>query len=158
VQNAGTGKAVECVIFVGLPASGKSTFYVTRLAGSHRLISKDLWPSSSDKAARQVRELRQALGAGESVVIDNTSPTLDDRRAIIEIAHAFGARVIGYYFATAPRDAVGRNRARTGKARVPDVAIFAIAKRLVVPTREEGFDELYEVAIAGEGEFTVREM
>jgi len=31
---------------------------------------------------------------------------------------------------------------REGKARVPDVAIYATAKKLVAPSIEEGFDEL----------------
>jgi hypothetical protein len=41
---------------------------------------------------------------------------------------------------------------------VPDVAIFTTAKRMVVPTREEGFDELYRVAIAADRAFEVVEM
>ncbi len=35
-----------------------------------------------------------------------------------------------------------RNEMREGKARVPDVAIYATAKKLVAPSIEEGFDEL----------------
>ena len=98
--------------------------------------------------------MRQALSAGRSVVIDNTNTTLGDRAPVIAIAREFGARVIGYYFATTTREAVGRNRGREGKARVPDVAIFTRAKRLAVPSVEEGFDELYLVAIDPDGGFT----
>ena len=145
----------ECVIFVGLPASGKTTFYSQRFARTHRHISKDLWPSSVKKDSRQARELRDALGNAQSVVVDNTNPTLADRSAVITIAREFKARVIGYYFTATTREAVGRNRGRVGPARVPDVAIFTKAKRMVVPTREEGFDELYSVRIAGEGAFDV---
>ena len=43
------------------------------------------------------------------------------------------------------RECLARNARREGKARVPDVAIFATAKMLVPPSREEGFDELYRV-------------
>ena len=39
----------------------------------------------------------------------------------------------------------------------PDVAIFARAKRMVAPTRGEGFDELYRVSIQEDGEFEVNE-
>ncbi len=145
----------DCLVFVGIPASGKTTFYRQRFAETHRHISKDLWPKSAKKDSRQARELRDALGRGESVVIDNTNPSIADRQAIITTAREFAARVIGYYFSTTTREAVGRNRGREGPARVPDVAIFTAAKRLVAPTRDEGFDELYRVTIAGDGGFDV---
>jgi tRNA uridine 5-carbamoylmethylation protein Kti12 len=38
----------ECVIFVGLPASGKTTFHQQRFAATHRHISKDQSPTASD--------------------------------------------------------------------------------------------------------------
>jgi predicted kinase len=146
----------ECVIFIGLPAAGKTTFYSQRFAGTHRHVSKDLWPASVKKDSRQARELRDALGAGQSVVVDNTNPGLADRAPVIAIARELNARVIGYYFTATTREAVGRNRGRERPARVPDVAIFTKAKRMVVPTREEGFDELYSVTIAGDGAFDVK--
>jgi hypothetical protein len=47
------------------------------------------------------------------------------------------------------RECLARNARREDKARVPDVAVFATAKRLVPPSREEGFDELYRVRADG---------
>lgn len=150
--------SVECVVFVGLPASGKSTFYQERFAGTHIHISKDRLPKSANKSVRQARDLRAALGAGRSVVIDNTNPAVADRAEIIRLARELGARVIGYYFAATARECVGRNRGREGPARVPPVAIFTAAKRLVVPAKEEGFDELWRVAMRPEGGFDVSAM
>lgn len=148
----------ECVIFVGLPASGKTTFYDQRFRATHRHISKDLWPGSASKASRQARELREALGAGDSVAVDNTSPTPADRAEVIAIARELNARVIGYYFTASTREAVGRNRGREGRGRVPDVAIFTKARRMVPPGSAEGFDELYSVAILDDGSFDVKAM
>lgn len=145
----------ECVIFAGLPGAGKTTFYHQRLSGTHRHISKDLWPNAANKDARQAAALREALGAGLSVVVDNTNPATADRAAIIAIAREFGARVVGYHFTASTREAVGRNRGRQGRERVPDVAIFTVAKRLTAPVRAEGFDELYAVRIAEDGAFHV---
>jgi predicted kinase len=150
--------SVECVVFVGLPASGKSTFYRQRFASTHTHISKDLLPGSANKSVRQARDLRAALGAGQSVVVDNTNPAVAGRAEIIGEARRLGARVIGYYFAATARDCVGRNRAREGTARVPPVAIFTAAKRLVVPAKQEGFDELWQVTIRPDGGFDVESM
>ena len=150
--------AVDVVIFVGVPAAGKTTFYRQRFAATHVHVSKDLWPKGADKDARQARELRAALASGRSVVIDNTNPTVADRAVVIAAARDTGARVIGYYFAAEPREAIGRNRGREGKARVPKVAIFTAAKRMAVPARSEGFDELYRVIVAPQGAFHIEPM
>jgi predicted kinase len=146
------------VIFVGLPASGKTTFYQRRFAPTHQHISKDLWPKTSNKDRRQAELMRLALSQGQSVVIDNTNPALADRAPVIALARQFGARVIGYYFTATTREAVGRNRGREGQARVPDVAIFTRAKRMAKPLLEEGFDELYAVSIDPSGDFSVQPM
>lgn len=147
----------DCLIFVGLPASGKTTFYQQRFAATHRHISKDNWPNAPKKDTRQAQLIRAALVAGVPVVVDNTNPAVSDRAPIIELAREFGARVVGYYFTATTREAVGRNRGREGKQRVPDVAIFTAAKRMVPPSRDEGFDELYRVAVAEHGGFDVTE-
>ena len=148
----------ECVIFIGLPASGKTTFYQRRFAETHRHISKDHWPNASNKDSRQAEAMRAALTRGDSVVIDNTNPSPVDRARAIALARQHGARLIGYYFTATTREAVGRNRGREGTARVPDVAVFTSAKRMTSPTVEEGFDELYSVSIAPDGDFTVQPM
>jgi predicted kinase len=145
----------ECVIFIGLPASGKTTFYTRRFAGTHAHISKDHWPNATRKDERQAALIRTALAAGTSVVIDNTNPAVVDRAPLIAIARELGARVIGYYFTATTREAVGRNRGREGKQRVPDVAIFTKAKRMAPPTLAEGFDELYRVAIREDGDYEI---
>jgi predicted kinase len=146
---------LECVILVGLPASGKTTFYQERLAATHHHVSKDHWPNAPRKDERQAQLIRSAFRSGASVVVDNTNPAGADRAAIIAIAREFGARVIGYYFTATTREAVGRNRGREGKQRVPDVAIFTTAKKMIPPQREEGFDELYRVAIRQDDGFDV---
>ena len=148
----------ECVIFVGLPASGKTTFYQQRLAATHRHISKDHWPTASNKDARQAELIRSALSRGLSIAVDNTHPSLADRAPVITLARQHGARVVGYHFTATTREAVGRNRGREGKQRVPDVAIFTKAKRMVAPSPAEGFDELHAVSIRDDHTFDVHEI
>jgi len=86
--------------------------------------------------------LRAALGARQSVVVDNTNVTVADRAAIIAIAREFDAWITGVYIDASVREAMARNEGRQGRAKVPKVAIFTAAKRLVPPVKEEGFDEL----------------
>jgi predicted kinase len=137
---------LECVILVGLPGAGKSTFYRERYP-HYAHISKDTFPPHArDKQARQDAALRAALREGRSAVVDNTNVTPADRAAIIAIAREFGARVIGCYLAASTRDAIARNERREGRAKVPKVAIFTAAKRLVPPSAEEGFDELHTIS------------
>jgi predicted kinase len=132
------------VILVGLPGSGKTTFSRAHFP-THEYISKDAMPNVRDKQARQDAALRAALGAGRPAIVDNTNVSPAERAAIIAIAREFGARVIGYYIEASTRDAIARNERREGKARVPKVAIFTSAKRLVPPALDEGFDELHVV-------------
>ena len=126
--------SVELVVFVGLQASGKSTFFRERFAADHEHVSKDLFRNNKNPNRRQTQLIEAALERGSSVVVDNTNPTVEDRLALIGLGREFGARIIGYYFESGVRRCVGRNRRRIGKERVPDVAIFATAKRLVDPT------------------------
>ena len=135
----------ELVVFVGLQASGKSTFFRERFTATHEHVSKDLFPNNKNRNRRQERLIRAALEADSPVVVDNTNPTPEDRRVLIEVGRELRAAIVGYYFEPTVRECVGRNRRRTGKARVPDVAIFATAKRLIPPSYSEGFDELFRV-------------
>lgn len=137
----------ECVILIGLPASGKSTFYRERFAGTHDHVSKDLLRNSRRPRERQEALLTASLAAGRSVVVDNTNPSAAVRAPLIAIARRAGAEVVGYFFDTAAADALRRNRARAGAARVPDVAIFACRKALEPPAAAEGFDRLYTVTL-----------
>jgi len=135
----------ELVLLVGLPASGKSTYYYAHFAGTHVHVSKDLMPNARNRDTRQRALIEEALGAGKSVVVDNTNPSPQIRAPLIALGRRHGARVIAIYFPTEVRTAVMRNRGREGGARVPNVAIFTTQKKLVPPAMDEGFDEVITV-------------
>ena len=136
---------MECVILIGLPASGKSTFFRERFAATHDHVSKDLFRNNPKPQRRQEYLIAESLASGRSVVVDNTNPSAAIRAPLIAIAKKHGAETTGYFFVTEARDALRRNRTRQGRERVPDVAIFTARKRLEPPTAAEGFDRLFAV-------------
>jgi predicted kinase len=149
---------MELAILVGLQGAGKSSFCRASLAGTHAWVSKDRFRNNRRPARRQRHLLEEALGAGRSVVVDNTNATREERAALIALGRSFGARIVGYYFESRLEDCVGRNRLREGKERVPHVALYATRKRMEVPSLAEGFDQLFFVRLPGGSRFEVREL
>lgn len=139
--------SLELVLFVGLPASGKSSFYHTRFAATHELVSKDLMPNNRRRGARQLELVTAALRAGRPVVVDNTNTRRADRAELVQLARAWRIPTVAYHFTATIESCLVRNRQRQGKARVPDVALFIARKRLEPPATDEGFAALYDVAI-----------
>jgi predicted kinase len=148
---------MELVLFIGLQGSGKSSFYRERFAATHVHVSKDLWPNASRREARQRRLIAQVLAQGRSVVVDNTNPSSEARAPLIALGREHCARIVGYAFASDLKLCLARNARRQGRARVPEVALFATVKQLRWPSRAEGFDALYQVTLTPEGDFRVEE-
>jgi predicted kinase len=144
---------VEVAIFVGIQASGKSSFYRERFFDTHLRINLDMLKSRH----REQILLRACIEAKQPFVVDNTNPSIEERARYIEIARTGGFRVVGYYFRSPPKEAQTRNARRTGRDRIPDKGILGTYKRLRVPRPEEGFDELHYVRIDGTGCFVVEE-
>src|SRR5947209_3380161 len=155
-MHARIGFEMELIIFIGLQASGKSTYFHTHFAATYEYVSKDMLRNNKRPNIRQMQLIESALEAGHSVVVDNTNPTVEARAQLIDLGRLYGARIIGYYFESHVSISIKRNKQREGKAKVPDVAIYATAKKLVPPTYAEGFDELYYVRLAGNSEYEVQ--
>jgi len=90
--------------------------------------------------------------------VDNTNVSRRERQPIISLAHAHGARVIGYFFDVSTRVAVARNAQRSGRDKVPNVAIFSAAKRLEPPGAAEGFDRVFCVRPGPEETFVISDL
>lgn len=146
---------MELLIFIGLQGAGKSSFYRARFSDSHVHVSKDNFRNNPDKPRRQRQLVGQALEQGQSVVVDNTNPTVADRADLIAQGREAGAKIVGYYFASQVAACSERNSRREGKERVPDVALYRTINDLRVPEYAEGFDELFYVRIGEDNEFVV---
>ncbi len=133
----------ELIIFVGLPGSGKSTYYFAHFAATHAHISKDLMKNARNRDTKQIAIVEEALASGKSAVIDNTNASAAIRAPLVAIGKRHGARIIAYYFECSVKTALMRNQQREeGRGRVPKVAIFVTKKKLQPPTPDEGFDEI----------------
>jgi predicted kinase len=138
---------MEAVIFVGIPGSGKSSFYKERFFSTHVRISLDLVRTRH----RERRLLELCLDTDQRFVLDNTNPTRADRASVIPAARARRFRTVGYYFQSQVDASLARNACRPEIERVPDIAILSIAKKLELPALEEGFDELYYIRLSPAG-------
>src|SRR5215470_13795599 len=109
---------IELVILIGLPASGKTTFYRGRFARTHSQVSRDLLRNRRNHRAHQKDLINAELAAGRSVVVDNVNATVADRQALIAAGRRHEARIIGYALATPAQLCAERNRSRIGRERV----------------------------------------
>ena len=138
------------VVFTGIPASGKSTFY------KRYFEPADFQHVNLDTLRTRQREsafMEQCVSQNCNVVIDNTNTTVEERKKYIDLFKANGYRIVGMYFQSILRDCIARNTARGGN--VPRIAIPFMQNRLVIPSYAEGFDELYFVKFDGNGDFVI---
>lgn len=143
---------MDGVIFIGAQASGKSGFFLQHFYKTHLRLNLDML-----KTRQRERLLFQAcLEAKQPVVIDNTNPLCADRRVYLEGFKAHRFTVSGYFFVSSLEDCLARNQQRTGRERIPDVAVHATWRKLEPPSFAEGFDKLYSVTLDGLG-FTIKE-
>ena len=144
---------MEAVIFVGIQASGKSSFYRERFFATHVRISLDLLRTRH----RERSLLAWCIDHQQPFVVDNTNPTVVERAVYIAPAKAAGFRVNGYYLESNVPASIRRNDTRSGAARVPEAAIGGTKRRLELPSPAEGFAILHFVRLDGEGRFVVEE-
>ncbi len=142
---------MQLIIFAGVQASGKSTFYLLNLYQSHLRINLDMLKTRH----RENIIFEAALASKTQMVIDNTNPTGADRARYIERAKTAGFEVIAYYFETDLNSTLERNSYRNGKANIPETGVRATYKKLEVPSFDEGFDQIFKIKIVGNGEFSI---
>ena len=142
---------MEVLIFIGLQASGKSSFYRQKFVDSHIRLNMDMLKTRH----REKLLFDACLMAKQPVAIDNTNPTKADRQKYIlpAIKHQF--KVSGYYFQSNVEECIRRNNLRQGKSKIPVVGILATAKKIELPSYEEGFNRLFYVKVTKSGLFVV---
>ncbi len=140
-------KKMEAIIFCGLQASGKSTFYKENFYNTHLRINLDMLRTRR----REMLILEACLKGRQRFVIDNTNPTIEDRARYLELAEEHNFSPVGYYFDENLADCLSRNSSREGKACIPEKGLRATDRKLQIPELSEGFRELYQVRIKENG-------
>jgi len=143
---------VKLIITVGLPGSGKST-YLARLGVNaissdeiRRLIADD--PHDQSMNARvfaTVRYLvRQRIAAGRLVTyVDATHLTPWERQPYVQLAQRYACKLEALFFDVPIETCIARNQGRDRI--VPEEAIRAMARRLVPPSKQEGFTRVKKI-------------
>jgi len=130
----------ELILLIGLPATGKSTFYAEKYP-KYVHINLDILKTRP----KELVALEDAMVAKLNIVVDNTNVTVERRAFYIELAKRANYSVKGYYFSSTAKECLERNNKR--KKKVPRIAIYTMAKKLQRPSRAEGFAELFYVKL-----------
>lgn len=140
-------------MFIGIQGSGKSTFYASYFADSHLRINLDMLKTRH----RERTLLETCIRIGQSVVVDNTNITSQDRSRYLAMAANSGTPVRGYYFESRVKECLARNEARSGTKRIKEAGLLGTYGRLELPSIDEGFADLSFVRISSPGEFEILE-
>ncbi len=144
---------MEAILFCGIQATGKSTFYRRYFAATHAHISLDVLKTRR----RESRASQACLEARQPFVIDNTNPQSSTRMAYIAAAKAANFRVVGYYFQSQLQESLARNAAREPSQIVPLVGVLSTYNQLQIPRWDEGFDALFYVQMEADGSFSIHD-
>ena len=116
----------ELIVFVGMPGSGKSSYYSKHLK-EHIHIEQDKIGSRP----KLLKELDKSLLMGKSIVIDSTNPDQENRLEYYEKARKNGYTIKVLYFLI---NGTGFNKLR--EKPVPDIVYHIYFKKLVPPNNE----------------------
>lgn len=140
---------MEMIVFCGLQASGKTTFYVNNFLNTHVRISMDLLNTRNKEA----KFLDLCLELQQRVVIDNTNKDAESRNLYTNKARQKKFRTLCYYFKSNVSKSIERNNNRVGKNKVEEVAIKSCFKGFEIPGPVEYFDEIWEIELQDDGTF-----
>ncbi|WP_369258850.1 AAA family ATPase [Geodermatophilus amargosae] len=134
------------MVVVGLQGAGTSTWVQRHPVATHAVVSTDHRPRARRREARQRRVVAELPAAWRSVVVDDSSPSPEERAPLVAAARAAGLPVRAVWVDTPREECLARvetrNAAREERARVPLVGVPAARERFRPPSEDEGFDRV----------------
>lgn len=126
-------------------AVGK-TWLATNVYPTFTRVNQDTLKTKS----KVQKEFQRAISCRESIVVDNTNPTIETRDWYIQIAKRAGYRIVCYYYDVDKQTAMnlGEQRARsTDTGKIPSIAYHTYYKRLQQPSKDQGFDRVFTITL-----------
>lgn len=156
---------MELVMFVGIPASGKSTESAKYREKGYLVLSSDEIRAAltggrpveefPDSEMRRIhsqvfetirKRTANALRQGQSVLVDATNLSRKRRISFLEQFRSFSCPKKCVLFIAPPELCMARNRKRTGAALVPESGMYKMLCNFECPNYWEGWDEIVPVA------------
>ncbi|KAK4683660.1 bifunctional polynucleotide phosphatase/kinase, partial [Tremellales sp. Uapishka_1] len=146
---------VELVLFVGPPASGKTSFFRRHFADRYEHVNQDTLKTRD----RCLSVAEHFLRAGKAVVVDNTNRNRATRAHWIQLAEKMNVSVRLFHF-ICPIELAKHNSMYRGcygpadepaRTPLPMSAFFTYTAAFEKPTADEGFDEIRAVNFVWRG-------
>lgn len=144
------------IVMIGLPGSGKSTL-AKKLFPDGQIISRDVVGTMAKCEKHLVKLLDQGT---EIIIVDNTNLKQEERSKWINLSKGKKASLVAVHVNTDIDHCLHNSCFRTlaalqqnpetDESKLPSVPSFVIKnmlKNFVKPTKSEGFDAIYEVAL-----------
>ena len=144
---------MQAIIFCGLQAAGKSSFYKTYFFNTHIRINLDMLHTRR----REDLLLAACIEMKQPFVVDNTNPSVKERAKYVSLARDAGFEVVCYYFSEGLEACLARNAERDVSQQIPVKGVLATYYKFQVPLFEENFHKLYHVRLADNNDFVIEE-
>ena len=144
-----TASSQEIILFMGPPASGKTTFYQKHLHPQGYIhVNRDKLGSWQ----KCVTECEKAIELGKSVVIDNINPDVDSRKHYLSVTGKYNIPVRCFLFTTSIAHCKHNNKFRelksvgdSGYKPVNDTGFNSYSARCNQPDVSDGLSEIVRV-------------
>ena len=130
-------KMNELIILIGIPGSGKTTYYLNNYEGTHLHINLDTLKTRG----RETAIFKAAVDTNTDIVIDNTNITREKRKKYIDYVKNKNYTIVAIHFIEEPETCIQRIQSRLRK--VPAGIVHQFHKEIEKPSFDEGVHTIY---------------